>query len=127
MKTTKRKHDCSQESLIDLLDCEATGNDPETECKGKIFRCRVNAFVNSKGEYVYQERMIPLKRKSCPGCEKCGHLEDQLPEFISMGTGVNIHGIVDGGIYCLAIVNESRDWESGVVDDWDLAFVLCEE
>ena len=102
-----------------------SGNSSEALCKGKVFRCRVNAFVNCKGEYVYQEKMIPLKRRSCPGCDKCGHLGDRLPEFIGMG--VDIQGVVDGAIYHLAIVNESRDWETGVDGDWDLVFVLGEE
>lgn len=95
----------------------------EPVCKGKVFRCRVNAFINAKGEYVYQERMIPLKRRSCPGCEHCSHLEDQLPEFICMGQGVDIQGIENGAVYHLEVVDESRDLETGMIDDWDLAFV----
>lgn len=125
MKTTKRERECSQEGLIDSLACDAADN-PEAKCKGKVYRCRVNAFVNSKGEYVYQEKMIPLKRKSCPGCDKCGYLEDQLPEFVSMGSAAEIQGIEDGAIYRLEVVNESRDWETGIIDDWDLAFIKCE-
>ena len=95
------------------------------KCNGMVFRGRLNAFVNSKWEYVYQERMLPLKRKSCPGCEQCGYLDEYLHEFTSMGTLPIIENIEHGAIYSLQVVNQSREWETGIVDDWDIEFIKC--
>jgi len=98
--------------------------DNSNKCKGKIFRGKVNMFLNAKGHYVYQERMIPLKRKSCPGCEYCNYLlDDMLPEFINCGPSPIIQNIVDHALYRLSVVNESRDYETGIIDCWDLEFV----
>lgn len=99
------------------------------ECTGLFYRCKVNSFINSKGAYVYQERMVPLKRMSCPGCVHCGDLLDELNEvaFDKYMNGPVIEKIKDSGLYKLQITNISTDWESGIVDDWDIEFVLVEE
>ena len=92
-------------------------------CKGRIYRARVSAFIDNRGDYVYRERMVLLKRKSCIGCEECGCLDDMLSEFLSNETPPIIMHIEDGALYSLRVVNESRDWESGMIDDWDMEFV----
>jgi hypothetical protein len=112
------------DKFIDLL---ASNDKAISACKGKVYRGKRNAFINAKGEYVYQERMLPLKRQSCSGCEKCGWMDDELPEFISNDTLPIIHQIEDGATYRLSVVDESRDWESGQVDDWDFEFVKINE
>ena len=108
-------------AILDEL--KATNSQDKKPCNGKIYRGKVNAFINAKGEYIYQERMIPLKRQSCRGCEQCSWIDDDLPEFISNDTLPIIQQIEDGMTYKLSIVNESRDWESGQVDDWDFEFI----
>jgi len=91
-------------------------------CRGLVFRGRVNAFVNNRGEYVYKESMRPLKRLSCPGCVKCGWLVEGLKEYLAEGMQPNIDSIDDQALYELVITNVSTDWETGYVDDWDLEF-----
>ena len=94
-----------------------------SECKGRFYRGRVSGYLNSRNEYVYTEKMIPLKRMSCPGCEKCGWVDDELSMFISEKTYPEvIGGIEDGELYTIDICNISHDWESGIVDDYDLVF-----
>lgn len=100
------------------------------KCEGKMYRGHVNAFLNTKGEYVYRERMVPLKRQSCPGCLNCDSLSELLNEFVSLGTTDSypiIRDIEDGALYGLRVVNESKDWEIGTTDDFDLEFVKIEE
>jgi hypothetical protein len=96
----------------------------EKVCKGKFFRASVNGFMSAGGTYTYQERMKPLKRMSCSGCVDCGWIEDDLNEFINneVFPGVKT-GIENGAIYTLTVTNISRDWESGVVDGYELQFV----
>lgn len=93
-------------------------------CIGKVYRGRRNSFVNKKGEYVYQERMLPLKKQSCPGCKHCDYLFDELYDGLSLPI---IDNIEDGALYRLKVVNESMDWETGIIDDYDLQFVKIEE
>ncbi len=98
------------------------------QCKGQIFRGRASVFLNTKGIYIYQERMIPMKRLSCTGCDSCGSLIGLLSEgYLEMDTRPIIQDIEDGALYQLRIVNESKDWETGHVDDFDLEFVKTKE
>jgi len=97
-----------------------------TDCNGLIFRADVNAYVNSKGTYVCQEKMILLKRKSCLTCETCISLEELLSEGVAEGRLPIINNIKHERLYSLHVVNKTTDWETGWVDDYDLEFKLCE-
>lgn len=96
-------------------------------CGGLFYRGRVNHYINSNGAYIADVRMIPLRRKSCKGCERCGFLQDDLKESISCETFPIMDNIIDGAIYELRVTNESTDWETGHVDDYDLEFFKIEE
>lgn len=93
-------------------------------CRGLIFRCRINRFINKRGEYVETTRMIPLKRKSCSGCEECDWLMEFLSEDINLEIGSPINNCVqDNALYQYTVTYSSRDWETGIVDDLECAFV----
>jgi len=98
--------------------------DQPEECKGLFYRGKTNAFLNNNNEYVYQERTKLLKRLSCPGCDVCMWLYDMMEECIANDTLPIIDNVVNGELYRLKVVNEIRDWEFGIIDDWDLEFVL---
>lgn len=104
---------------------------PET-CKGLMYRCRVNIYQNSQGAYVETKRMVPLIRKSCTGCEKCGWLLDMLDEEIglcrdwSKGT-LFTDEPEHGAMYEYMVTSSSRDWETGYVDDYTTGFVKVKE
>ena len=53
----------------------------EQPCKGRIYKCKINNFINSKDEIIYNQRFVLLKRESCPGCEACGWMDEALDEF----------------------------------------------
>jgi hypothetical protein len=52
------------------------------DCKGKIYRCRVESFLNSKKTIETRKSLRLLKSESCPGCETCGWIDDFLAEDI---------------------------------------------
>jgi hypothetical protein len=109
--------------MENVFDISLEPKNAKDSCKGKIYRGRVNAFLNAKKEYVYQERMVPLIRQSCPGCEACGWLEDELKESIGNNALPIMSDIEHEATYRLEIVNQSRDHETGMIDDYDMEFI----
>ena len=103
-------------NLLKLIDVENT-------CKGQVYRCKINSFINAKNEYVYQERMLLQKRMTCSGCEQCGYIDEMFREWIIEGNPMVIQEAIHNAYYRLEVINESRDWESGEVNDWELAFI----
>lgn len=95
------------------------------ECKGQVYRCHREYYIGSRGEYVEKVKMVPAKRLSCRGCEQCGSLLDDLQEWVGNDTPPIMPDdpYSDGEYFRLAVTNINRDWESGMVDDWDLEFV----
>lgn len=97
-------------------------------CKGLFYRARVNFFINKKGHVIHQERMVPLKRMSCKGCGECTFIKEDLSEYVANELSSKFSKVpINGEIYQLIITNEFTDWETGVVEDWDLMFVKVEE
>lgn len=93
-------------------------------CKGLVFAYRASEFINAKGEFVQTQRMVPRKRLSCKGCSQCTYMMDDLQEHI--GCGIPILGMDEAKqdeLYSLQVVNVTVDWETNVVDGWDLKFV----
>jgi hypothetical protein len=102
--------------------------DDEEECKGLIYRCSVNKYINSQNAYVETIRMTPLIRKSCKGCEKCDWLHEYMHEDVSnlyydesLFTEVSP---VHGAVYSYHVTSMSRDWESGHTEIDEVGFVL---
>lgn len=96
-------------------------------CKGLFYRCRVNKFINNSGSYIEKIQFVPLKRKSCKGCRECGFLIEDLKEFVADDINPIIDEVIDGAIYKLVICHESRDWETGLIDEWELCFKKVKE
>ena len=88
------------------------------QCKGLVFRCEITTWVGKDNDVNFRERYRFIKSMSCEGCDQCGYLWDDIREDIPI-----IHNGEHGKLYTLEVVNMSRDWESGCVDDWDLEFV----
>lgn len=104
-------------------------NNQNSICKGKIYKAIINNYINSKGEYINQVRMIPLKRKSCPGCLYCNGITESLRGISDIDNYLlpTISHVEHGKLYSLNIVNEHYDFENGIVDDWDLEFIEINE
>lgn len=105
--------------MFDLLSIKE-----EITCKGLYYRCRITYFLNGKGHYLAQERFIPLKRKSCKGCEHCSFILEQLQEDV-LDVGISVDSLENGAIYYLSCTNGPVDWESGFPDSCELEFKKC--
>jgi hypothetical protein len=104
---------------------ENINREPIPNCKGLIYRAHVNGFINKYGNYVYKETMILLKRKSCPGCLQCDWLKEELQEGLLNEVLPICDNIIDNQLYKLQVAR--RDWETGIVDEYDLEFVKYDE
>lgn len=106
---------------------DLTLKDEKEQCNGRIYRAKLNTFINQKGEYIYQERMVPVKRLSCKGCERCGWEEENLSEFIANEVPIIMEKSIEhNALYRLECCNLNYDFETGICDDWDLSFVKIE-
>lgn len=94
-------------------------------CNGDIYRASTSWFENSNGDYEYRVKFRHLKRKSCPGCKQCASIKEcanEMSESIIFPLEPK-----HGSLWKLSITNVSTDWESGVVDDWDVELVEYQE
>jgi len=98
----------------------------EHNCRGLIFRADVSCCPTEKGIGFFV-RLNLLKTKSCPGCEFCGALYEAMGEVNNEWVPVGIDSVEHGKLYKLEYCNELRDWETGIVDDWDIKLVEFEE
>jgi len=96
------------------------------QCKGLFFRCNINRYWSNNKKYVEQISFNLLKRMSCEGCTHCGWMLDEFPDHVQSDT-VLYEEAVDKAIYRLDVTNINTDWETGIVDDWDLIFVKVDD
>lgn len=101
------------DALSDIL------NEPK-ECKGLFFRGYLQEYWTGE-KYEIKQGFKLLKRKSCPGCFQCRCTKDEIRELIGSGSIIT-PDIKDGALYSIRITNRHTDWESGIIDDWDLEF-----
>jgi len=88
----------------------------QPECKGLVFR-GINTTWYSNGRLENKQGIRLLKKKSCPGCLMCGWI---LEDMDMRPHHVILPEIISGALYTVVSINETRDWETGYVDDWDL-------
>jgi len=91
-------------------------------CKGRFFKCLMSLYITNDGSYVEQTKMRPLKRISCKGCKDCDHIDDGIQEMLNNNMSLIIENPVHEATYRLDIGNIGKDWESGLVDEWDYIF-----
>jgi len=90
----------------------------DKKCPGWFYRARANNYITN-GELRTDQRLIPLKRKSCSGCSKCDWITTALSEQYGNDPLV-ITGLVDGGLYKL---NYEVDIPTApYFDDWAVEF-----
>jgi hypothetical protein len=91
-------------------------------CIGLVFKGYKSLF-KVKNRVELRQGIRLLKRQSCPGCSNCMWLMDDINESIACGN-VIFPEIENEKLYSVRMVNISRDWESGFVDDYDLEIYL---
>lgn len=93
------------------------------ECTGLVFKANVQTFLDNRNNLVNTNKMVLLKRSSCK-CVDCLILYDcYLEACLAECWPIVPMDIINGGLYSLSIINEHTDWESGIVDEFDLIFV----
>lgn len=99
--------------------------DTHKECNGLIFRGYSSTFYKD-GHIGQKQGVRLLKRKSCPGCEKCGWLLDEISEEIACDA-IIFPNIEHGKEYTIRVINISHDYETGHCDGYDLEIVKITE
>lgn len=61
---------------------ELMKSNPVKKCKGLFWRCRINSYVSNYENIEVKKSLRLLKRRSCPGCAKCGWIMEYFKEDI---------------------------------------------
>jgi hypothetical protein len=104
--------------MISLYDTES-----KTSCLGMVFKATRQTYVTSTNRICFKVELIPIKRKSCPGCQHCGWLSSMLLEINDEWPIIGLNECQPGKLYTIVICNDTIDWESGITDDWGLCAV----
>jgi len=100
-------------------------NSDVKECGGLIFRGYSSTYYDPINKKIERKEGIKLlRKKSCQGCEKCGFFFDTMPDIIDSDSLIfPKEGIINDKLYSLIVTNEQKDWESGIIDEWDCEIV----
>ena len=107
-------------SLDELLST-ATKKESENIC---IVRVKTSMWSDAKGAYI--KKNIMFLRRQCKGFNvleediSAAGAQDVLPRILNLSE-------CDDGIYRLITCNESRDWETGYIDDYDYKLVKVQK
>ena len=102
--------------LTDLL-CASGNKKDDDVC---VVRLTTNAWRDSRG--VHLKKSLNFLKRQCKGFnlldEDCSMIgaEEVIPRIVNIGS-------VTDGIYRVVTCNESRDWESGYIDDYEYKLV----
>ncbi len=96
----------------------------EPVCIGLKFRGSINRYVTSFNGITEKKELRLLKRKSCPGCPKCGWIIDYFnEEFVQSGyydvPNDLLQNIKHGKMYEPHACG-GTDYESGI---WELDYI----
>ena len=96
----------------DLLLAQACPKEPQRT----VVRLRTTLWMDHKGFHLKKD--LTFLKRQCLGhniladdLENCGAC-DVYPRILDISTA-------EDGVYEVVTCNESRDWESGYVEDWD--------
>jgi len=89
-----------------------------------ICRLNTNSYISSRNKIILKKEITYLKKLSKGYnflMEDIGNIgaEDVISRIINLNT-------CKDGVYELIIVNESRDWETGYIDDYDYKLIPYE-
>ena len=97
-----------------------------TTCQGEVFKADVQHCKTKRG-FLFSVRLNKQKRLSCPGCDNCCSLDDEFDEVSSDWPIQDIETAEHDRLYVIKRVDVSKDWESGIIDGWDLKLVPFEQ
>jgi len=104
------------ESVLEEIE-KSPGN--KLLCKGRIYKAEISNYETKKG-FAQTVKLNLMKRFSCSGCEMCGWIDgciNMAPEIEFDFTQFR-----NGKYYKIDCVITSRDYETGLADDWEWVF-----
>lgn len=104
-----------------MTELKLENENKENTCAGLFFKCQ-NCYFDSKGTYCQSVKFVPMKRKSCKGCEQCNSIHENMKENKYK---FKCENPVHGEEYQLKITN-ILSGEDDHLEDWNLEFVLVE-
>ena len=91
----------------------------QQKCKGVVYKANRGFTKTARGFGLFV-RLNKLKRLSCPGCIECRGIEEYLHEQKNI---INIENAEHNKLYTLIMTNKYINWETNLVDDYDLQLV----
>ena len=101
--------------IIDLLNLDDNKN--KSIC---IVRLTTNYWDDKKG--LYLKKSVTILKRKCNGYNIIQEDTDNMGADEVVSRIVNLYSIEDG-IYQVVICNESRDWETNNVEDYDYKLI----
>ena len=103
---------------IDFVKSEFERQSKANNCTGLVFKGSSQVYMTN-GRITYKQSVRLMKRMSCD-CDTCLYMLDSINEDIACDhPPIFPKQIKDGKFYSVRVINESRDWETGIIDDWD--------
>ena len=110
-----------------FLSIEDEGYEEEAEkCKGLFFRGFSSIFWK-EGNLESREGFRLLKRKSCPGCEHCYWYFEMTDNDVDCEAVSLPERIKHGALYSVDVTPGHEDWETGIIEDYDIIFIEVKE
>lgn len=87
----------------------------------EVVRLRTTFWTTARGGIAIKKELIPLRRKS-EGVQLLDEDCRMAGAEMVAGNITNLSECKDG-VYTFEVCNESKDWETGIVDDYDYKLV----
>ena len=95
-------------------------SEPEPTLFRTVVRLRSSAWSDGRG--LHTKRSLTFMRRHSFGLNILAEESDAAGAECALGSLVNLNQCSDG-LYEIVVVNQSRDWETGIVDSYDLKLV----
>lgn len=93
-----------------------------SSCNGIVYKAEISLFETKYG-INYNIKLKINKKLSCPGCSLCNY-DSGLSEIdVDHWPIIDIEKAENGKYYTIEIVNQHRDYESSIIDSWDLKLI----
>lgn len=83
---------------------------------------RVGTESYKRGDVYFHGRTLRVMKKST-NYDLLSDEVDAVGVHEALGGIINLHSVEDG-LYVVGVTNISHDWESGVIDGWELKLFL---
>ena len=99
------------------LEISPEQNPAEANC---VVRVSTTSWIDRRG--LHMKKSLIFLRRQCKGVNLIQEEVSATTPTEALFRIINWNEVADG-IYTVEICNESRDWESGYVEDWDYRLV----